>query len=367
MREDRERVAALVIHPRARLLLPVFLLVLVALTIWRLTGGTPGGGVVELAGATMGTRWTLKLNAPELGAGGSRGVGSAVQATLDRVDALMTTWDPESEVSRLNRHAETVPFPVSPETARVLDVARQVSVLTGGAFDVTVRPIVSAWGFGATDRTPHPPTRAELDALRGRVGYQLLRLDLEARSVSKVHPDVECDLSAIAKGFGVDEVARVLGERGHGDFLIEVGGELRASGLRPDGRSWRVAIERPDVTGRAIHRVVGLSDRSLATSGDYRNYYERDGRRFSHLIDPRTAAPVAHGLASVSVIHPSATWADALATALSVLGPEEGGALAEREGLAVHFIVREKDGALRSESSSAFRALLGSGAEDEES
>jgi thiamine biosynthesis lipoprotein len=332
MREDRERVAALVIHPRARLLLPIFLLVLVALTIWRLTGGTPGGGVVELAGATMGTRWTLKLNAPELGAGGSRGVGSAVQATLDRVDALMTTWDPESEVSRLNRHAETVPFPVSPETARVLDVARQVSVLTGGAFDVTVRPIVSAWGFGATDRTPHPPTRAELDALRGRVGYQLLRLDLEARSVSKVHPDVECDLSAIAKGFGVD-----------------------------------VAIERPDVAGRAIHRVVGLSDRSLATSGDYRNYYERDGRRFSHLIDPRTAAPVAHGLASVSVIHPSATWADALATALSVLGPEEGGALAEREGLAVHFIVREKDGALRSESSSAFRALLGSGAEDEES
>jgi thiamine biosynthesis lipoprotein len=367
MREDRERVAALVIHPRARLLLPIFLLVLVALTIWRLTGGTPGGGVVELAGATMGTRWTLKLNAPELGAGGSRGVGSAVQATLDRVDALMTTWDPESEVSRLNRHAETVPFPVSPETARVLDVARQVSVLTGGAFDVTVHPIVSAWGFGATDRTLHPPTRAELDALRGRVGYQLLRLDLEARSVSKVHPDVECDLSAIAKGFGVDEVARVLGERGHGDFLIEVGGELRASGLRPDGRSWRVAIERPDVAGRAIHRVVGLSDRSLATSGDYRNYYERDGRRFSHLIDPRTAAPVAHGLASVSVIHPSATWADALATALSVLGPEEGGALAEREGLAVHFIVRDKDGALRSESSSAFRALLGSGAEDEES
>jgi thiamine biosynthesis lipoprotein len=366
MREDRERVAALVIHPRARLLLPIFLLALAALTIWRLTGEAPGSGVFELAGATMGTRWTLKLHAPELGAAGSRAVAAAVQATLDRVEGLMSTWDPESEVSRLNRHAGPEPFPVSPATARVLDVARQVSALSGGAFDVTVRPIVSAWGFGATDRAPRPPARAELDAVRGRVGYELLRLDLESRSVSKARRDVECDLSAIAKGFGVDEVARVLAERGHGDFLVEVGGELRASGLRPDGRPWRVAIERPDAAGRAIHRVVGLADRSMATSGDYRNYYERDGRRFSHLIDPRTAAPVAHDLASVSVIHESATWADALATALSVLGPDEGGDLAEREGLAVHFIVRGKDGALRSESTSAFRALFPAGAEDAE-
>jgi thiamine biosynthesis lipoprotein len=366
MREDRERVAALVIHPRARLLLPIFLIVLITLTIWRLTGGAPGGAAVEVAGATMGTRWSLKLHAPELDAPARALVERDVQAALDRVEALMSTWDPDSEVSRLNRHATSEPFRVSPATARVLDVARQVSVLTGGAFDITVRPIVSAWGFGATDRAPQPPTRAELDALRGRVGYRLLRLDLEAHGVSKAHPDVECDLSAIAKGFGVDEVARLLGERGHGDFLIEVGGELRASGLRPDGRPWRVAIERPDAAGRAIHRVVGLSDRSLATSGDYRNYYERDGRRFSHLIDPRTAAPVAHDLASVSVIHESATWADALATALSVLGPEAGAALAEREGLAVHFIVRGEDGALRSESTSEFRALLGPGAEDEE-
>jgi thiamine biosynthesis lipoprotein len=365
MREDRERVAALVIHPRARLLLPIFLLVLAALTIWRLTGGAPASGVFELAGATMGTRWTLKLHAPELGAAGSRDVAAAVQATLDRVEGRMSTWDPESEVSRLNRHAAPEPFPVSPATAQVLDVARQVSALTGGAFDVTVRPIVSAWGFGATDRAPRPPTRAELDALRGRVGYRRLRIDLGTSSVAKARPDVEVDLSAIAKGFGVDEVARALSERGHVDFLIEVGGELRASGVRPDGRPWRVAIERPDAAGRAIQRVVELTDRALATSGDYRNYYERDGRRFSHLIDPRTAAPVAHDLASVSVIHESATWADALATALSVLGPDEGAALAEREGLAVYFIVRGPDGALRSESTSAFRALLPAGMEDD--
>ena len=365
MREDRERVAALVIHPRARRLLPVFLVVLLTLTLWRLAGEAPRGGTLELAGATMGTRWSLKLHAPEIDSAARSRLESEVQATLDRVEGLMSTWDPDSELSRLNRHPEASPFPVSPATAGVLDVARRVSDLTGGAFDVTVRPLVSAWGFGATDRAPVPPDPAELEALRDRVGYRLLRIDLPTGRVSKARPDVEIDLSAIAKGFGVDEAARTLLERGHRNFLVEVGGELRASGLRSDGRPWRVAIERPDAAGRAIHRVVGLTDRALATSGDYRNYYERDGRRFSHLIDPRTAAPVTHDLASVSVIHESATWADALATALSVLGPEEGAALAEREGLAVHFIVRGAGGALRSESTSAFRALFPAGAEDE--
>lgn len=358
MREDRERIAALVIHPRARRLLPIFLVALVVLSWWRLS--TPViGPVAELGGATMGTRWSVKVHAPELDADARDDLDERVQGALDRVNALMSTYDPESELSRFNRAQAGEPFAISAETAQVFAVAREVSERSGGAFDVTVRPLVSAWGFGATDRAPIPPAPEELAALRARVGFALVSLDPAAPSLRKERSDVECDLSAIAKGFGVDQVAELLLAEGHGDFLVEVGGELRAAGLRAADRPWRVAIERPDPGGgRAIHRVVELRDRALATSGDYRNYFERDGRRFSHIIDPRSAAPALHPPASVTVVAERAVRADAWATALSVLGHEEGAALAEREGLAVYFLVRGDEGALRAIASPAFEALF---------
>jgi thiamine biosynthesis lipoprotein len=161
-------------------------------------------------------------------------------------------------------------------------------------------------------------------------------------------------LSAIAKGYAVDQVADALRGLGYGDFLIELGGEVRAQGRRPDGAFWRVAIERPDSALRAVFEVVPLRDFALATSGDYRDYYELGGRRISHTIDPRTGRPVEHALASVSVLHPDAVHADALATALTVLGPEAGYALAEREGLAAYFIVRRKEGGFSSFATPAF-------------
>ncbi|NNL67562.1 MAG: FAD:protein FMN transferase, partial [Myxococcales bacterium] len=158
--------------------------------------------------------------------------------------------------------------------------------------------------------------------------------------LAKARPAIACDLSAVAKGYAVDELARALGALGHERFLVEVGGELRGRGGHLDGAPWRVAIEAPVTLDREIHRVLALRDLSMATSGDYRNYYEQDGRRISHTLDPRSGRPIEHRLASVTVLHPEAVWADAWATALNVLGPDEGYTVAVEQGLAAYFIVR---------------------------
>lgn len=350
----RDRAALLGLSPRARWLLPLFLVLLAVLTVLRLCSAAPTGDLHDFHGATMGTTWSVRLVAPELAPETRLEIEKAIEGRLATVDGLMTTWDSNSELSRFNRFASTDGFPVSPQTLEVFRVAREVSELTGGAFDVTVAPLVAAWGFGATDRAPASPDAVELAGLRARVGWRRVRVDAGSQSLSKTHPETVCDLSAVAKGYGVDEVARALLALGHTDFLVEVGGELRAQGRRGPGRPWRVAIERPAAAERAVFAVLELVNASLATSGDYRSYYEENGVRLSHLIDPRTARPVAHALASVSVVHPDATHADALATGLGVLGPEEGYATAVRHALAAYFIVREPDGALRGFATPAF-------------
>jgi thiamine biosynthesis lipoprotein len=312
---------------------------------------------LEIRGRTMGTTYTVKVVG-----GGDPGrrdrVEKAVSRELATVTALMSTWETESELSRFNRFASTEPFALSRPTLEVLRVAREVSELTAGAFDVTVGPIVDAWGFGATDRAPAPPEPAELERARRRVGYRLLELDAPAGTARKRLPDVVCDLSAIAKGDAVDRVTTALARLGHRDAFVEIGGDLRASGRREDGRPWRVAIERPVLARGSIERVVEISDLSMATSGDYRNYYESGGRRFSHVVDPRTGRPIAHDLASVTVVHPRAARADALATGLLVLGAEEGLRLAEARRLAAYFIVRQRDGGFRAAGTAAFQPFL---------
>ena len=357
MTSGRRRAPLLGLSPRARVLLPVFLVVLVGLSLWRLGFEARAPAVHEFAGPTMGTRYAVKIAAESLPPAAGARVREAIELELEQVDGLMSTWDPDSELSRFNRSASTEPFAVSPPTLEVFQVAREISELTEGAFDITVGPLVAAWGFGASERLPGSPLAEALAELRERVGYRQLSIDPDAGTLRKAHPDVECDLSAVAKGYGVDAVARALDELGYANYLVEVGGELRARGERSPGRVWRAAIERPDVEGRSIYAVFGLRDAALATSGDYRNYYERDGVRLSHLIDPRVGRPVAHALASVSVLHADAAHADALATGLGVLGPEEGFALAEARGLAVYFIIRESDGTLRARATSSFPAV----------
>jgi len=301
----------------------------------------PPRTVVTLEGATMGTTWTVKIATPDLAKSDEQALAREIAATLAHVNDLLSNWKPDSELSRFNRYKGGTPFPVSRETLAVFKAAREVSELSEGAFDVTVGPLVAAWGFGAGATKREPPTKAELDALHKHVGFRNVSIHAEAGTLEKTRAEIVSDLSAIAKGFAVDEVARVLKRVGHDNFLVEVGGELLARGTHLDASPWRVAIEAPDEDRRSIHRIVELRDLAMATSGDYRSYYVAGGRRFSHTIDPRTAQPVNNALASVTVLHKDATHADALATALTVLGPEAGYRLAVDHGIAAYFILRE--------------------------
>ena len=332
---------------RRVVVLALFLFVLTALTVWRL--GTPWGvesGIFmeKIAGETMGTTYHVTLITDEALEDNYRDrIAAQIADELAAVNRLMSTYDPDSEISRFNAADHSDPFPVSPATLEVLEYAQRVSVESDGAFDVTVAPLVAAWGFGA-GASITPPEATELAALREQVGYDKIILDLASKSVRKTAPAVRIDLSAIAKGYGVDQVAELLDARGFENYLVEIGGEVRTRGTNQNGLPWQVAIERPVDGGRAIQRIVPLSGQSMATSGDYRVFYERDGRRFSHTVDPRTGRPIEHDLASVSVIHTQCAFADAYATALNVLGPEEGVRLAETLDLPALFIVRREDG-----------------------
>ena len=339
----------------------VGMLVLLGLVVWRLwlapVDATTVSGVVTVEGAVMGTSWSVKVVPPDEGLDAAA-LRSACQEALDAVDAAMSTYKADSELSRFNRHAATTPFEVSAGTVAVFSVSESVSRLTGGAFDVTVRPLVDAWGFGPDGDTA-APSAATIAALKSQVGWERIQTDADGRTVAKTAPEVTADLSAVAKGWAVDRVAEVLQSRGRERFLVEVGGEVRARGSNGRGEVWRVGIERPSDGTRAVHTIVPLADAAMATSGDYRNYREVDGRRVSHTIDPRTGHPIAHRLASVSVVDSTCARADALATALNVLGPTEGPALAARVGVAALFLVRtESDtNGFEARTTPAFEAL----------
>lgn len=290
----------------------------------------------------MGTTYAVKLYAAD-GALDSGALQSQVDELLENINDQMSTWRPDSELSRFNKSRGADWFPVSPETVRVVDAAAAISELSDGAFDVTVGPIVNLWGFGPDRSDAGPPSDQSIDTVLGQVGYRKVNVRTSPSALRKQKPGVYVDLSAIAKGFAVDEIARLLDERQIRSYLVEIGGELRARGSKPDGSPWKVAIERPLPGERAIQAIIALHDSAIATSGDYRNYVEKGGKRYSHTINPRTGRPITHGLASVSIIASSAMRADALATAIMVMGPEEGYRLALREGLAAQLIIRTED------------------------
>ena len=289
-------------------------------------------------------------------------VATAVRDELERVDALMSTYREDSELARFNRHESTAPFSLSEETFRVISVAQSVSESTAGAFDITVGPLVDAWGFGPSGATD-PPSDAMLERLRRSAGWRKLTLSDREGSATKQVPLLRCDLSAIAKGFAVDQVAAALESLGFSDYLVEVGGEIRAGGSNPESAPWRIGIERPDESGRLSQRILHVSPTGVATSGDYRNFREVGGRRLGHVVDPRNGRPANSRVASATVLDPSAMRADAFATAMLVMGETAGLALAEREGLAVYLIVRDADGRFRDVASSSFRARMKHGSQ----
>ncbi|MEW5248438.1 FAD:protein FMN transferase [Microbulbifer sp. 2201CG32-9] len=309
----------------------------------------------QLTGPTMGTRYHITLVA--VPAEVDRGkLQQAVDAELRAVNQEMSTYIPDSELMRFNRSKVGQAIPVSAPLADVVALSLDLYRRSEGAFDITVGPLVNLWGFGPEPEPELIPTPAEIEALRTVIGSDALQLQRNPDLLTRTRA-VQLDLSAIAKGHGVDRVAALLRRRGIENFLVEIGGELRTRGHNPDGQSWRVGIESPNPKGRVVQEPIRVSGKSIATSGDYRNYYQRDGVRYAHSIDPRTGRPLKHRLASVTVIADTCAEADGLATALNVMGAEAGLQLAEREGLAVFMLVKTDEG-FEERFSSAFAPYL---------
>jgi FAD:protein FMN transferase len=334
---------------------------LLALALMAACAGPPAARLATASGEVMGTRYNVSWVAASPDVPAAADVEQAVAAQLHAVDDLMTTYR-DSEVTRFNAWRSGEPFAVSTPTAQVVALALDLARETGGALDITIAPLVTALGFGPQEAAPGLPSDAELAALWARVGYHRLSVDAEGRLVKSL-PALEIDLSSVAKGFAVDQAAAALDGLGIANYLVEVGGEVRARGVNLQSEPWRIGIERPDTESRRAERIIPLADLAMATSGDYRNYRQVDGRRISHIIDPRSGAPIDHRVASASVLHRECATADGLATAMMVLG-EDGLALAAARDWAVLLLVREGDGFVELESP-AFRRLLESTVRDD--
>ncbi|MBU2955314.1 FAD:protein FMN transferase [Marinobacter sp. F3R08] len=303
----------------------------------------PEEKIWEISGPVFGTSYHINVVLTE-DQGRLETLAQGIEGVLDGVDASMSTWREDSELSRFNQRTDQSDWvSVSDELYEVLLKAEEISTLTDGAFDVTIGPVVNLWGFGPQARPEQVPSEALLAKSLSETGFEKLELRSDPPAVRAVPPQY-VDLSAIAKGYGVDAVARFLDEQGVQAYLVEIGGEVRVNGRKPDGSTWRLAIERPVSEAREVNRVVALDARAMATSGDYRNYYESEGRRYSHTIDPATGEPIAHKLASVTVIADDCMTADALATGFNVMGFQPAYALAVRENIPAYFIVRTDQG-----------------------
>ena len=309
-----------------------------------------------IRGLTMGTSYTVELAAPIDDAVRTR-LAELIEVELAAINRAMSTYDSRSELSEFNRRQDLRWAPASRGLLEVLDSASRISTSTQGAFDVTVGPLVDLWGFGPQYRTRRVPNDAAIERVRESVGYQHVQTDPSAGAIRKRHSRTQVDLSAIAKGYGVDRVAMILDRQGVHDYLVEIGGELRARGTAAAGRRWRVGIERPVEGRRVLGETVVLENRAIATSGTTQDFFEQDGRHYSHCIDPATARPVEHPPMAVSVVAGTTMEADGWATALLVLGPERGHALAQAHGLAA-LLVTASGSTFDVRVTDAFRAHL---------
>ena len=320
------------------------------------TKETRGRDQIVITGNTMGTTYSVKVVVDASGEYDQQAIAEAVAGALAAVNTGMSTYKADSELSLLNQTTSADWNEISSPLATVLAKALEISKASGGAFDPTIGPVVNAWGFGPEKRASIPDDD-ELAELKTKVGWESLNLDESGPRLKKNIPTAYIDLSAVAKGYGVDQVAEVLNAQGLTDYLVEVGGELRARGVNSVGVPWRVGIEAPQAIRGQTQKAIGLQDVAMATSGDYRNFREIDGRRVSHTIDPRTLRPIEHRLASVTVITPDCASADAWATALNVLGPEEGVRVAQANDLAAYFLVKTPEGNIDVIRTQAFEAI----------
>jgi thiamine biosynthesis lipoprotein len=298
---------------------------------------------LELSGSALGTTFSVSIVEPPETLDRDA-LEADILASLAGIDSLASTWRDDSELSAFNADHSIDWIIVTQAFCDLLSGALDVSRATDGAFDVTVGPLVNLWGFGPDGQLLEPPGDAAIAAAQRSVGYEKIEADCAERLVRKDDAAMYVDFSAWAKGFAVDELAGLLDDRDFDNYLVEIGGELRLKGHNSKRDDWAIAVEAPSTSQRVPHAVLHITDTSLATSGDYRNYFEHEGERYSHTIDPRTGRPVTHSLAAVTVLHESAAQADALATALLVLGPDDGPALARELDVAAYFLVRDEDG-----------------------
>jgi len=305
------------------------------------------------SGRALGTSYNVRF------VGAASQVSSLQKGTdrvLNAINQSMSTYLPRSELSQLNENIGSDWIPISDDLSNVIQVSQYVSQLSNGAFDITVGPLVDLWGFGPQGRREIVPDSKQLEAVFSQIGYESLLLSEDKTRIKKLAPR-QLDLSAVAKGYAVDKIAEYLDLKGVDNYLVEVGGEMRLKGFKPNGDVWKIAIETPAAGARGVYKVIPITNVAIATSGDYRNYFEQEGVRYSHTLDPDTGYPITHNLASVTVIADSCATADAWATALNVLGVQPALELAEKHRLAILLIENNGDEFIE-HSSSAYKQLV---------
>lgn len=309
-----------------------------------------------LSGQTMGTTYHITIVK-----GDKRPSSELRQSEIDEllltVNASFSTYIDSSEVSTFNLHKGIEFQTKTPGFIELLVEAQRINLLTDGAYDITVGPLVNLWGFGPSFKEDDIPSNEVIEKTLSNVGFNNILIDVDNSRVRKLKPDVYVDFSSIAKGYGVDRLADFIESKGYSNYMVEIGGEMRVNGHNPKGTRWRIAIEKPESAARAIHKIISVTNVAMATSGDYRNFFVKDGVQFAHTIDPKTGNPVHHKLASVTVLDDSAATADALATAFMVLGDKKGYDLAINNELPVLFLVKHTEG-LKELMTPAFKRLI---------
>ena len=296
--------------------------------------------ILALNGLTMGTTYSVKINADNAFVEKNQ-ISDDIDEILSEINQSMSTYIKESELSNINFSTVSDWQSISDDLFEVIDHAMNISLKTNGAFDITIAPLVNLWGFGPDKLQNKIPTDEIIELTKKNTGYKKISIDKSLKKISKLDPNLHIDLSGIAKGFAVDKIARYLDKHGFKNYLIEIGGELIGKGLNKDNEIWQIGIENPNNNSDTIKRIVQLKDMAMATSGNYMNYFEKDGVRYSHTINPVTGKPIKHKLASVTVLDNSAMNADALATAFMVLGSEKALSLADNLEIAIYLIIKE--------------------------
>ncbi|HCI6822190.1 TPA: FAD:protein FMN transferase ApbE [Klebsiella variicola subsp. variicola] len=322
-----------------------------------ITPATPASTATVLDGKTMGTFWRVSvIGVDEAKAEALR---AKVQAQLDADDRLLSTWKNDSALMRFNHAADTRPWPVSEAMADIVTLSLRIGAKTHGAMDITVGPLVNLWGFGPDKLPVTTPDAQAIAAAKARTGLQHLQVINQSgrQFLQKDIPDLFVDLSTVGEGYAADHLARLMEQEGISRYLVSVGGALVSRGMNGEGKPWRVAIQKPTDRENAVQAIVDINGHGISTSGSYRNYYELDGKRISHVIDPQTGQPITHKLVSVTVIAPTALEADGWDTGLMVLGPEKAQQVVREQGLAVYMIVKEGEG-FKTWMSPQFRTFL---------